>query len=237
MPLLAYAFPAPTVPGASFRIRQAGDDLLVPRFSVKEMVMMKSMFHCTLALAACSLLAMPAFAAPRSIRTASTPHATTPHHAAAKSGKQKVTIAVLGADSAQAAAITKALADNGLQAKIHEGKGKAKAMHLTAEIDPGADLSQWSKVIGASMPKGQTAPTLQLVIYAPITKETGTLALAQLEKVKGVDVKHSAANVKNGELRVGLNGNDHVTANDISSAVQSAGVTGHFTKMTRGRAS
>ncbi len=200
--------------------------------------MMKSMFYATLALAACSLLATATFAAPRSIGGTSPRHAKTPRHTStATSGKQRVTIEVLGADSAQSAAITKALTNNGLQAKIHEGKasGKARPMHLMAEIDPAEDLNQWSKVIGATTPKGQTAPTLQIVIYAPITKESGTAALAELEKVKGVDVKHSTVDVKMGELRVGLNGNDKVTANDIASAVQSAGVAGHFTKMTKGK--
>ena len=50
------------------------------------------------------------------------------------------------------------------------------------------------------------------------------------EKVKGVDIKHTTADVKNGELRVGLSGTESVTAEQISMAVQAAGVTGHLTK-------
>ena len=40
-----------------------------------------------------------------------------------------------------------------------------------------------------------------------------------------------ATKVKMGELHVRLTGNDHVTADQISGAVQEAGIVGHFTKM------
>jgi hypothetical protein len=74
---------------------------------------------------------------------------------------------------------------------------------------------------------------LQLVIYAPLTAENSKTVVAELEKVKGVDIKHTAADVKTGEVRVALNGTDKVTAEDITTAMQSANVTGHFTKMTK----
>lgn len=197
--------------------------------------MLKSMFHCTLALAVCGLMVMPAVAAKGDKKAAK-------HAAKADSGKQRVTIEVVGADSSQSEAITKALAGSGLNAKVFEAKSakkKAKdnGLHLTAEIDPSADLSAWSKAVSSASAKGQAAPTLQIVVYAPITKESGNQALAELEKVKGVDVKNSSADVKRGELRIGLNGNDRVTANDISSAVKSAGVEGHFAKMAKSKAS
>jgi hypothetical protein len=199
--------------------------------------MIKSVFHCTLAIVACSLLASITLAAPRSGKS-TTPHKTPSQHPAkTTSGKEKLTIDLVGADGIEPAAITKALADSNLQAKLHEAKGKGKPLHLTADIDPAEDLSQFSKAIGNAASKGQPAPVLQIVVYAPITKESGTQALAELEKVKGVDVKHSAADVKTGELHVAITGNDHVTAKDITTAVQSAGVSGHLSKSAKSRTS
>src|SRR3954470_18985187 len=160
--------------------------------------MIKSLFQCTLVLAACSLLATTSLAAPRSGKSP-TPHKTPSQHPAKPTaGKEKVTIDLIGAESIDPAAITKALADSNLKAKLHEAKGKGKPLHLTADVDPADDLSQFSKALGNSAPKGQPAPVLQVVVYAPITKESGTQALAELEKVKGIDAKHSAADVKNG---------------------------------------
>ena len=197
----------------------------------------KSIFQCTLAFAACSVLATAVFAAPAFNRKSTTNRLTSTRHAKTDSNKQKVTFEITGADKTQVDAINKALTDHGLTAKLHEGKGKGKPLHLSAEVDRGADLSPWIKAVDAAgaTPKSQPAPTLQLIIYAPINKESGTQALAQLEKVKGVDIKHSTADVKMGELHVRLTGNDHVTADDISSAVQSAGIVGHFTKSGKGK--
>ena len=192
---------------------------------------MKSYLGITLALATCFAFTTLAAAAPGTGRSKSTPK----HSLSSKSIndiKQKVTLEIVGADSSKADGINKALADHSFKAKLHEGKGKNKQLHLTAELDRGADLSQWSKVVaeGVAAPKGQPGPLLQLVIYAPLTKESSTQAMAELEKVKGVDIKHTTADVKNGELRVGLSGTESVTAEQISMAVQAAGVTGHLTK-------
>jgi hypothetical protein len=196
--------------------------------------MMKSWFHGALALATCSLLATAVVAAPTLSKkgtkrtTIATPHVKT------EAGKQKVTFEITGADNSQVDAINKALADHNLKAKVHEDKGKGKAMHLTAEVDRGGDLSPWIKAIDTTAAKGKPAPTLALLVFAPINRESGTQALAHLDKVKGVDAKHSTADVKMGELRVRLTGNDHVTPDEISGAVQEAGIVGHFTKMTAG---
>lgn len=193
--------------------------------------MMKSWFHGAIALITCSLLASALMAAPTLTKkdtkrtTGATPHVKT------EAGKQKITFQLTGADKGQIDAINKALADHKLKAKVHEDKGKGKPMHLTAEVDHGADLSPWIKAVDTTAAKGKPAPTLTLVIYAPINKESGTLALAHLDKLKGVDAKHSSADVKMGELHVRLTGNDHVTTDQISGAVQEAGIVGHFTKM------
>jgi cell division protein FtsX len=188
------------------------------------------MFHYTLAFAACFALATTAFAAKGVKSTSPSTHHT------ADSSKEKVTFEVTGTTSAQSTAISKALTDNGLTAKVHEGKGK-KPMHLAADIDRGADLNQWAKVVGTTAAKGDAAPMLQLVIFAPLTAENSKTVLAELEKVKGVDIKHTAADVKTGEVRVALNGTDKITAEDITTAMQTANVTGHFTKMTSSKTS
>lgn len=195
--------------------------------------MLKPMVHCTLALAMCSLLATVVFAAPKSPnkRANKQRQATT-----ADGNKQKLTFVVAGADATQAAAINKALADSGLEAKVREGKGKDKGkdkgMHLTADVERSADLSPLSKAVSESggTTKGEAAPKLQLVVYARINKESGTQAIAELEKLKGIDAKHSTADVKKGELHLQLTG-EPVTAEEISSTIQSAGVVGQFTKM------
>jgi hypothetical protein len=199
--------------------------------------MMKSWFHGALALATCSLLATAVVAAPTLSKkstkrtTGATPHVKT------EAGKQKITFELTGADNSQIDAINKALADHNLKAKVHEDKGKGKPMHMTAEVDRGADLSPWIKALDGTAAKGKAVPTLTLVVFAPISRESGTQALAHLDKVKGVDAKNSSVDVKMGELHVRLTGNDHVTADQISGAVQEAGIVGHFTKMGGGKKS
>lgn len=197
--------------------------------------MMKSWFHGALAIATCSLLATALVAAP-TLSKKGTKRVTgaTPRAAKEDPNKQKITFELTGADNSQIDAINKALADHNLKAKVHEDKGKGKPMHMTAEVDRGADLSPWIKALDSAAAKGKTAPTLTLVVFAPISRESGTQALAHLDKVKGVDAKHSSADVKLGELHVRLTGNDHVTTDQISGAVQDAGIVGHFTKMAAG---
>ena len=192
--------------------------------------MTKFVYQGAIALAACAVLVMPAVAAKG---TKISKPAATAKHAKADTGKQHVVFAVSGIDSSKAQAITKTLADNGVSAKVREGKNpnkkNDKGLKLSADVDPAADLSAAGKAIGAS--GGQSAATLQLVIFANLTKEAGDHALAELEKVKGVDVKHSDVDAKRGELRVAITGSDHVSVNDISNAVKAAGIEGHFARM------
>lgn len=197
--------------------------------------MMKAWFHGAIALVTCSVLASALVAAP-TLNKKGTKRLTTPTPRAAKAdpSKQKITFELTGADNSQIDAINKALADHNLKAKVHEDKGKGKPMHMTAEVDRAADLSPWIKALDGTAAKGKSAPTLALVVFAPISKETGTQALAHLDKVKGVDAKNSSADVKMGELHVRLTGNDHVTTDQISGAVQEAGIVGHFSKMGAG---
>jgi hypothetical protein len=182
---------------------------------------MKSILNFTLAFAVCCALATPAFAA-KGAKGAG-------KHA--DSNKEHVKIEVSGVDSSQSAAINKALADHSLSAKVHEGKGKKSGpMSIMAEVDRGSDLNEWTKALSGTVESGKTPPMLQVVLYAPLTSESSKTVLAELEKVKGVDIKHSSTDVKSGEIHVALNGTDHVTLDDINSAMQAANVAGHFSK-------
>jgi hypothetical protein len=187
---------------------------------------MKSILNFTLAFAVCCALATPTFAAKGA-------------KGAGKhdSNKEKVKIEVSGVDSSQSAAITKALADHSLTAKLHEGKGKkAGPMSMTAEVDRGADLNEWAKALSGTVEKGKTAPMLQVVVYAPLTTENSKTVLGELEKVKGVDIKHTSTDVAKGEVHVALNGNDHVTLDDINGAMQAANVSAHFNQPRKAKA-
>ncbi|HEX4415069.1 MAG TPA: hypothetical protein VH107_15640 [Lacipirellulaceae bacterium] len=177
---------------------------------------MKSIMNYALAFAACCALASPAFAA----KGAKGKHAD--------SNKQHVKIEISGVDSSQAEAINKALADHSLSARVHEGKGKKSGpMSMNAEVDRGSDLNEWAKAL-STVESGKTPPMLQVVLYAPLTSENSKAVLGELEKVKGVDIKHSSTDVAKGEVHVALNGTDHVTLDDINSAMQAANVTSHY---------
>ncbi len=187
---------------------------------------MKSILNFTLAVAACCALASPSFAAKGAKSS----------RKAADSNKEKVTIEISGVDSSQSAAITKALADHSLMAKLHEGKGK-KPVHMTADVDRGSDLNEWTKALSGTVEKDHTPPMLQVVLYAPLTSENSKTVLGELEKVKGVDIKHTSTDVKTGEVHVALNGTDHVTLDDINSAMQAANVAGHYNHQRKGKTS
>jgi uncharacterized protein (UPF0371 family) len=83
--------------------------------------------------------------------------------------------------------------------------------------------------------KTQNTPALDVLIFAPLTKESAQQAMTRLEQLKGVDAKHSTADIKNGELNVRVTGTNRVSAEDIYNAVHSAGIAGHFTKTTGSR--
>ena len=197
--------------------------------------MKKAMLYRALVLAISSIMAAAVIAAPTSIEdsTKRGPFKTR-REAKIAANMQQVIFEIAGADNSQAATIEKSLADNKLKARLHEDKGKAKdkPMRLIAEVERGADLSPWIKAVAAVGPKkaGEPAPSLLLVVYAQINKESGTQALAHLDKLKGVDAKHSIADVRMGELRIRLAGNDLVTPDDISVRIQDAGLVGLFIK-------
>jgi biopolymer transport protein ExbD len=183
--------------------------------------MSKSVFHVMLALVAC--LVLTATASAKKFNSSKTP---SPRKADAAS-KDAITLEITGPADAQAiAAYQKALGSSGLPAKIHEGKKGEKPLKVMAAVDTKTDLGPFGKAVMTAVPTkpGQMPPALELMIYAPLTKETSQRAMAQLEKVKGVDAKHSTMDVKKGSLRVRISGAEHVTAEDVMKAVQSAGV-------------
>jgi sarcosine oxidase gamma subunit len=104
-----------------------------------------------------------------------------------------------------------------------------------AQVDKMTDLGPFGKAVMTAVPTkpGQMPPALELMIYAPLTKENSSQAMAQLEKVKGVDAKHSTLDVKHGSLHVRISGAEHVTAEEILKAVQSAGVAPQLAKEPR----
>jgi hypothetical protein len=189
--------------------------------------MSKSMYYLVLSLVAC--LALTATASAKNLNSSK---ARSPRRTEAAS-KDAVTLEITGPADAQAvASYQKALTSSGLSAKVHENKKGDKPLRVMAAVDKSTDLGPLGKAVMTAVPTkpGQMPPGLELVIYAPLTKETSQQALAKLEKVKGVDAKHSTMDVKKGSLRVRISGAEHVTAEDIMNAVQSAGVAPKLAK-------
>jgi hypothetical protein len=147
--------------------------------------------------------------------------------------KDAVTLEIAGPVDAQAvAAYQMALASSGLSAKIRENKKGDKPLKVIAAVDKTTDLGPFGKAVMTAVPTkpGQMPPALEVMIYAPLTKENSQQAMAQLEKVKGIDAKHSTIDVKKGSLRVRISGAEHVTAEEILKAVETAGVVPKLAK-------
>jgi hypothetical protein len=202
----------------------------------RDRYMKKAMLYRALVLATSSIIAAGVVAAPVSSEDSPKRGAfKTRREAKIAANMQQVIFEIAGADNSQAAAIEKSLADNKLKARLHADKGEAKSkpMRLIADVERGADLSPWIKAVAAVSPRRarEPSPSLLLVVYAQINKESGTQALAHLDKLKGVDAKHSIADVRMGELRIRLTGNDPVTLSDISGVLQDAGPVGQFIKI------
>ncbi len=189
--------------------------------------MSKSMYLAVFATAACLAMTTSVSAS----RNLSSMHSRT----ASKTG-QKLTLEITGAEGPQAAAeLQRAFAANRVQATVHPGKKSNKPLKLIAQIDQNTDLSLWSRAITTLAPNrvGQMPLALELVMYAPLTTENAAPIMAQLERIKGVDLSHSTIDVKKGVLRIRISGTEHVTAADIDNAVKQAGVVTHFAKTTR----
>jgi hypothetical protein len=196
------------------------------------MMMTKKMYCVAIALVACVAVATAASA--KGLKSSKAP---SPRKSETLAGKDRVMLEVAGpTDSAAAAAFQKALAANGLQAKLQENKKGGKPLKVVAAVDSNTDLSPWGKAISSALPtkKGQSPPALELVMYAPLTKENASQVTTELEKIKGVDAKHSTVDTKKGALHVRISGTDKVTAADVTKALQSAGITAQAGRDAKG---
>jgi hypothetical protein len=172
-------------------------------------------------------------ASAKGLRSKRTPPIPRKDAKAAAGDKELIKLEIAGPmDSRATPAYEKAFAAAGLKATFEESKKGKKPARMRTAVDATTDLAPWAKAVqGAIRVKpNQTAPGLDLLIYAPLTKANQTQVLAQLEKVKGVDSKNSIMDVKKGTVRVRISGSDHVNAQQIAKAVEDAGVTGHFVK-------
>jgi hypothetical protein len=161
---------------------------------------------------------------------------STPPKAKHAKSHEKITLGIGGAeDKRSAEMLTSALNANGLKGMVRESKGKPAEM--TTSVDHTADLSTYAKALAAVMtPQKSTAPpTLSVVVFASLTKDSAQHVLEQLASVQGVDAKNSKADIETGELWVRISGDAKVTPTDISTAVQSAGVTAQLTKSGKGK--
>ena len=144
---------------------------------------------------------------------------------------EKITLGIGGAeDKRSAEMLTSALNAKGAKGTVHESKGKPA--EFTTTVDAATDLSTLASAVTAvSTPQKSTSPpTLCVVLFASLTKDSAQHVLDQLATVPGIDAKNSKADVEAGELWVRITGDAKVTPNDIASAVQSAGVTAQLTK-------
>jgi hypothetical protein len=192
--------------------------------------MSQSKYYVALALVAC--LVLTTIGSARNVTSTKAPSA----RRAAVANNDAVTLEINGPADAQAvAAYQKALASSGLSAKIRENKKGDKPLKVMAAVDKTTDLGPFGKAVMTAVPTkpGQMPPALEVMIYAPLTKENSQQAMAQLEKVKGVDAKHSTMDVKRGSLRVRISGAEHVTAEQILKAVETAGVVPKLAKAGR----
>ena len=150
------------------------------------------------------------------------------HHA---KSHEKITLGIGGAeDKRSAEMLTSALNAKGIKGTVHESKGKPA--EFTTSVDATTDLSALASAVSAvSTPQKSTAPpTLCVVVFASLTKDSAQHVLDQLATVPGIDAKNSKADVEAGELWVRISGDAKVTPTDIATAVQSAGVTAQLTK-------
>jgi hypothetical protein len=161
---------------------------------------------------------------------------TSPPKAKHAHSHEKITLAISGAqDKKSAEMLTSALNANGLKSTVRESK--EKPAEVTASIEPTSDLSTYAKAITAvNTPDKMTAPpTLSVVVFATLTKDSAKQIMDKLASVPGVDAKNSKADVEKGELWVRISGDAKVTPTDISTACQSAGVTAQMTKGGKGK--
>src|SRR5215475_10434764 len=133
--------------------------------------MNKSIVSVALSLIVSLILATGAFAKAGD-KAKQTPKQKTPARTSASAKRGHITIEVWGAESPEAAAaLNKAFADNGLRVAIQESNGKP--VRMLAEMQVSQDLAKLGQAVASvdSPQKSQTPPGLNVVIFAPLTKE------------------------------------------------------------------
>jgi hypothetical protein len=196
--------------------------------------MNRNVCNSLLGLAIVALLATSSLAAERpTILNRNRESAAMHYGKTTKDQKQSVTLAINGAEDTQSAdMLTSALRENGLPAKVEAKQGQPSV--LTASISRSMDLSACGKSVMSANTREKTAfpPSVDLVLFAPLTKEKAKLVLDRLHSLKGVDSQNSHAIISKGELWVRINGAARVTPDDVYNAVHAAGINAHFTKNT-----
>jgi hypothetical protein len=149
----------------------------------------------------------------------------------AKEHMEKITLDVRGAENAGSAKVlTDALSTHGVKATLHPSKDQP--VRVATEVNPTTDLGAAAKAVAeAKMPeKSKAAPALDLVLFGKFDKDAAKKATTALEKIKGVDAKHSMTEVNKGEISVRLVGGSQVTADEIIRAFQAAGIRAELHK-------
>ncbi len=123
--------------------------------------------------------------------------------------------------------LTDALVKGGLKktSKIAPNRGRGYVIIL-AEFPYDADLGAVAKKVNQAITphREQAPPGVSLELYAKLDKQSAKAALASLSKLKGVDGKRSAANVKRGVISVQLSGSAKISVNDVIASLKKANV-------------
>jgi hypothetical protein len=110
---------------------------------------------------------------------------------------------------------------------------KQGASRTEAEADKEADIGKAAdKVNKAETPhkdKGHP-PGLSVVLFAKLDKESAKKAEEAIGKVKGVDKKNSKANAEKGEISIKIDGKEKLKVDDLTKALDGAGIKATTTK-------
>ncbi|MGE0606243.1 MAG: hypothetical protein AB7O62_03880 [Pirellulales bacterium] len=147
----------------------------------------------------------------------------------AKAGDtQKVRLHVSGAYCLGCAGVlTDALADGGVEnaTKVPANRARGYVIVL-GDIAKDFDLSKLAVAVNeADTPhKKQAKPGVALELFASLDETTAPKAVEALADIKGVDAKHSSANVETGAISIKLSGEEKVTVASLIGALKKGGI-------------
>ena len=151
----------------------------------------------------------------------------------AKGKETRLTLNVEGVECANCAkVITNTLAETQLKVsdKIEPNSTGPSRVLVTcsADCDLGAAAA---KVNEAQTPhKAKVPPKLTLVVFAPLTEQSATSAVAACKKIEGVDGNGCQAQADSGEIQITISGEKKLTVAQILSALQEAGIKAQTSK-------